>query len=306
MELDQLDAFLSAELAGQAFDYIPNPGNAGDSLIAAATYQLFARLGLTYRTPARRGYNASGRVLVYGGGGNLVGPATYSARLLARHHRDAARIIVLSHTIKDIDPLLDAFGDKVTLICRERVSFDYVRQSGTKAQALLAHDLAFGLDRARLAPLGGIGAAAGFAAGYAVKRVLGQRPPPQASAVLRLLRRAVSPRPPHVTADGTLYAFRRDGEAGGHAIPPGNIDLSAHFEFGVGPRPIADSAAAAVFTVLDRAEAIHTDRLHMAVAGALAGIKVHFYPNSYYKCRAVYEQSMKGRFDHVVWMGGKI
>jgi hypothetical protein len=39
------------------------------------------------------------------------------------------------------------------------------------------------------------------------------------------------------------------------------------------------------------------------VSGAIAGRDTKFYSNSYYKCRAVYEFSMQGRFDNVTWMG---
>jgi hypothetical protein len=31
---------------------------------------------------------------------------------------------------------------------------------------------------------------------------------------------------------------------------------------------------------------------------------VHFYPNSYWKNRAVYEYSIKGKYGNVQWMGG--
>jgi len=144
----------------------------------------------------------------------------------------------------------------------------------------------------------------GFAAAYAAKRLSGKQASPQARALLRLLWRSLPlSRSVKPNGQGIVYAFRGDGEAGGHTIPRGNVDLSARYEFGVSPRPIADSAVAAVLAVMRRADSLHTDRLHMAIAGALSGIRVHFYPNSYFKCRAVYAHSLAGRFDNVVWMG---
>ena len=41
----------------------------------------------------------------------------------------------------------------------------------------------------------------------------------------------------------------------------------------------------------------------MAIAGALTGRTVKFYPNNYYKCEAVYRSSMQERFPNVHWMG---
>lgn len=40
---------------------------------------------------------------------------------------------------------------------------------------------------------------------------------------------------------------------------------------------------------------IHTDRLHFAIAGMLAGSQVTLYPNSYHKNQAIYEMWLTGR-----------
>lgn len=44
---------------------------------------------------------------------------------------------------------------------------------------------------------------------------------------------------------------------------------------------------------------IFTDRLHIAIAGAAVGSKVHLLPGNYFKIREVHEASFKGRFDDV-------
>jgi len=44
---------------------------------------------------------------------------------------------------------------------------------------------------------------------------------------------------------------------------------------------------------------IHTDRLHVAIAGCLLGLEVHLYPNSYFKNKAVYLSSIEGYYDNV-------
>ena len=53
MEIIDINMFL-AEQSGQAECYCyPNPGNAGDTLIAAATYQLFDALGIQYNNSCK-------------------------------------------------------------------------------------------------------------------------------------------------------------------------------------------------------------------------------------------------------------
>lgn len=55
--------------------YCPNPGNAGDSAIALATYECFEHLGVSYRyVEWDEVFDARGKVLIYGGGGNLTSP----------------------------------------------------------------------------------------------------------------------------------------------------------------------------------------------------------------------------------------
>ena len=44
----ELEDYLVNTMHGKKFVYLPNPGNAGDSFIAHATYQLFDRLDLEY------------------------------------------------------------------------------------------------------------------------------------------------------------------------------------------------------------------------------------------------------------------
>ena len=39
-------------LARERLSYFPNPGNAGDSLIALATFQLFRRLAVPFELPS--------------------------------------------------------------------------------------------------------------------------------------------------------------------------------------------------------------------------------------------------------------
>jgi len=46
---------------------------------------------------------------------------------------------------------------------------------------------------------------------------------------------------------------------------------------------------------------IETNRLHVAIGGSLLGKEVNLYANSYWKNRAVYEASLRGRFRNLHW-----
>jgi exopolysaccharide biosynthesis predicted pyruvyltransferase EpsI len=76
------------------------------------------------------------------------------------------------------------------------------------------------------------------------------------------------------------------------------------YTLSTGVEPWARAVSYSILRFLKDFDEIHTNRLHICIAGALIGIKVHFYPNSYWKNRAVYEHSIKGRYENVQWMGG--
>ena len=57
-------------------------------------------------------------------------------------------------------------------------------------------------------------------------------------------------------------------------------------------------AAAYLLRVVDSFDVVRSDRLHVAIAGALLGKEVELYPNSTFKNRAVYDFSLE-RFTNV-------
>jgi exopolysaccharide biosynthesis predicted pyruvyltransferase EpsI len=293
-----------SQFRGQEVIYLPNPGNAGDSVIAAGTYHRMDSVGLAYVTPPRSRLDATGRIVFYGGGGNLVGPETFAARTIRAVHRQAKHLTILPHTVKDVDDLLAEFGGNVTVICRERVSYEHVASRGGRYQTLLMDDMAFSLDIERLMSGRDPFSAPAMLWHFLLKQVLRDRPHAGLATVKRYLR--PGPEAARLAArprGGTLHCFRRDGEAGGMPIPPDNVDLSQVFEYGVAPPTLAFHAARSMIRTLQNCDEVHTDRLHVGVSGALAGTRTLFYPNNYYKCRAVYEFSMQHRFPNVVWMG---
>lgn len=88
----------------------------------------------------------------------------------------------------------------------------------------------------------------------------------------------------------TLVCFREDVESAGAQPPPLkgvdvlSLDVSLH----------ARSYEEFLETICS-AHAVHTDRLHVALAAVMAGRELVLYPNSYHKVRGVYEYSLVGR-----------
>ncbi|PWS39195.1 hypothetical protein DFH01_08155 [Falsiroseomonas bella] len=292
------------QFTGKDVLFVPNPGNAGDSVMSAATYQALERAGARYRVPSLRGLDVSGQFVLYGGGGNLYGKARHAYRTLERLHATAKHLTILPHTIKDVDELLEEFGSNVTVIARERVTFDYISSVSRRYETLLMDDLAFSLDLDRLLHGGEGFNRAAMVAHFAMSRLLRRSGHTEFANVKRYLN------PGPVAADllarppgGVLNCFRLDNEATDIEIPPDNIDLPIVFMFGVSPAPVAFHAARSMIQVLSKFDEIRTNRLHVAISAGLIGKPTLFYPNNYFKCRAVWEFSMRDRFPHVTWMG---
>lgn len=129
-----------AQYRGRHITFIPNDGNAGDHLIAYATLQIFDELGLDYSIGSLGEFDGS--LLFYGGGGNLVGHYGNCRDFLYKN-KDNNEIVILPHTIREEDWLVSWLGENVTIICRERKSYDYVCRMRRAGTTLLAHDMAF-------------------------------------------------------------------------------------------------------------------------------------------------------------------
>jgi exopolysaccharide biosynthesis predicted pyruvyltransferase EpsI len=126
--------------------FYPNPGNAGDSLIACATYQLFKETGVHYRTINRHDLIPSGETIIYGGDSNLVENYTNARNFIGEYHSKVKRLIILPHTISGHHDLISSLGPNVDIITREEVSFEYVKKINNTANVYIAHDVAFNLD----------------------------------------------------------------------------------------------------------------------------------------------------------------
>jgi exopolysaccharide biosynthesis predicted pyruvyltransferase EpsI len=284
-----LEDFL-VSFRGQRILFVPNPGNAGDSVIACAEYQLFDRLGINYRVISAEvsPSETQGEIVFYGGGGNLVALYHDARDFIARHHKEVKQLVVLPHTIVAYPELLASLGNNVDLMCREQLSHDYVASSVSAARVHLMDDAAFSLDVKRLLARASIAENAWF-----------NRPLMAAKHFTRVLRHRLR----NVRQRHTLNAFRGDAENTGRWRTKANFDVPQMFY------PESMSALDSVLTArcmvrfINRFDVVKTDRLHVCIVSLLLGKEVHFYDNSYGKNRAVYERSMLGRYPSLKWCG---
>jgi GR25 family glycosyltransferase involved in LPS biosynthesis/exopolysaccharide biosynthesis predicted pyruvyltransferase EpsI len=122
--------------------YIPNPGNAGDSLIVYGTLQCFDDIKLNYIFgDINKKYN--NKILFFGGGGNLVGLYSDCKKFIL-NNKDNNKIVLLPHTVKDEDELLKNLNNNVIIFCRERISYNYVKNKVKNPDNIyLSKDMAF-------------------------------------------------------------------------------------------------------------------------------------------------------------------
>lgn len=243
--------------------YITNPGNAGDNLIGQGTLQLMDAIGVRYQFGHYNNVYRN-KTLLYAGGGNFVPMYPHFKHFLANNVA-SNQIVLLPHTIYGNESIITSLPDSVIIVCREPVSFAHVRRCITnKRNVLLAHDMAFHLNLEKL---------------------------------------GVVPMPPRGEDEDrckTLHAYRLDVESNVNIVPPkDNIDVSNLFCNGTDSIALLESVSKDLLDFVNMYDTVETNRLHVAIGAALLGKRVRFHNNSYYKCRAIYDFSLKDRYTNV-------
>jgi len=248
------------------FLYMPNGGNLGDGLIAAATIQKFRehRLNWDFMRGGKENVKSTD-VLVYGGGGGLIGlyPGGVAAlRFLLTMGRP---VVVLPHTIRDFSDFWSSCGP-ITVFAREQESYDYLKQF-PDVELYAAHDMAIGFD------------------------LCAQPFQPTLNIRNELVSKSL--------LSEELSAFRGDNESKAWEKSGSNIDISDLAYPTMRTTEEIMSMAMFFFMALASYQRIKTDRLHVSIAAAILGIDVELYDNSYKKNSSIYEFSIKERFPAV-------
>ena len=303
--------YLKTFPANEEIYFCPNPGNAGDSIIAQATLQLFNETGLNYHLiPWKKlaNFKLDGKVLMFGGGGNLVGYYKQGRIVIGKYHRRVKKLVILPHTIKGNEDLLGELGDNVDIITREMVSYEHVRKNNSRSNVMLMDDLALSLNVEEVLSEKPAGLAGCLLLKILAKtrnsedgdsipstsRIFSNNIMGARNTIRRLLNRSGY----HV-----LNCFRTGVEATDVSLPADNLDLSRIFAYGTQNEELILYASYRLLRFINLYQEIRTNRLHLCIAGALLGKRVRFYPNSYWKCEAIYDHSIKNRFQNVKWCG---
>ena len=270
-------AWLKSKIGNRPLHWYPNPGNAGDHLIAVATDLLFRAHGIDARVISDpTSFNSDGKIVCYGGGGNFVQSYHKARDFILRHHETADRLIVLPHTVYGNEDVLGQLGSNTTIVCRELISASHCQKHASGAELLLADDLALELDFGNLST------------GVIEPSFWG------APRTFLYLRRRFRQFCRATHGEARLDVWRGDRERHPMRIGDEQNDISRLFALRKGPQPFDQRRVSAYFFLeaIKRFSSVHTDRLHVAIAAALLGKEVRLYSNSYYKNRAVYELSL--------------
>ena len=261
-----------AKYQGKKIKYVPNQGNAGDSFIALATLQVFDELELDYEI-CKPTEVFEDQIILYGGGGSLIRKYNRCRNFLL-YNQEKNDIVILPHSFNDIDPLLAILSEKVILIARENISYDYIKsKSKHPDNCLLSGDMAFyikNIDRYK-----------------------------------------------NTSCIGECNAFRFNDELSDSdrhiEVPEGNKDISVDFhrhifmnchlsdDINTQVKKNLSIATDNIFSYLSKFQVVNTNRLHVGIAAALLGKTVNLYRGSYHKIAGVYEFSIAGKFDNVVF-----
>jgi exopolysaccharide biosynthesis predicted pyruvyltransferase EpsI len=275
-------AALLRDLAGETIAYFPNPGNGGDSMIAAATYQLFEHYGLQFDvlyTPQDASAMRS-RLVILGGGGNLVPLYSGMAAIAERLIPGGNTVILLPHSVRGNEQLLSRMPAGWTLFCREIQSWRHVQSHAPSCNARLGHDLGLYLDVDLLRER------------VDLAEVDGQ---------FRSMLASGTKLTPETLAGKAMSCMRHGRER--TSLPSGpNFDVSVVFATGVAPG-LAEAGAWMMLEFARLASHVTTNRLHVGIAAALVGTPVVLHDNSYGKVSGVFLNSMRGRFPNVSFDG---
>ena len=260
------------------FQYCANHGNIGDLLIDIATRQFFRR----HHLPAQEKPH---RHVVYGGGGRFVsfyGSLDEQKEELTA--RSVERCIILPHSFYQVDSLIRSFDERHLVFCREQRSLDYCLSLNERAQFLPADDMALY-----------------FCPNSLPCFILEEKgtpacPEPWAVSLLEKIRESVQ--------ESSFCAFRENYWQQGAFLPRRGKESALPAELILG-RDISDlwngwgdgSAEQAfliggLLSILKELDIVISDRLHICIAGLLAGCRVYFLDNNYGKLSGVYRQSL--------------
>jgi exopolysaccharide biosynthesis predicted pyruvyltransferase EpsI len=168
----------------------------------------------------------------------------------------------------------------------------HARRLAKHAQVYLTHDLVFGLDLNQLTER---------TRSNLLKDLLRLALESDSGALISYIRwrmHILAIKPQH---QREMRLMRVDAESKHTGVYPERYDLSSKHQSAYKQRWEAELVSRDFFHVLERAEHIVSDRLHVCIGGALLGKRVTMLDNSYGKNCSVFLTSMKANFPRVAF-----
>lgn len=245
--------------------FVANPGNAGDALIADATYRFFQEEISEFIPSYEPGdpKSKSHSLMIYGGGGNLSELYEDAIEQIERNVESGGEVFVLPHTISGFGRRLARIAHRLSVVCREKRSLAYLEGEGFPVERLiLADDMAI------------------------------TYPP-----VLSVNGHSDG------LSGGVRVCLRTDRESAISFTTSNNVDISRSWEGRYWSRSsLARSVTQSIYDYLYGADLVISDRLHVIIAASNLNINTIMIENSYFKNAAVYEHSLKDRFPNTILM----
>ncbi len=283
--------------------YCPNPGNAGDSIINYKIINELEKRKVNYeKIDINYDQRVKNKIVIYGGGGNLVEGYSYARKFIEKFHRKADKLIVMPHTIYGNEKMIKSLKNNVKIFCREEKSFRYVSKINSKVELYLTHDVVFDVSTEKILKQ--------------KKNVLrGLKRNALDSIKSKLTEAEQNIRIKHACIEGIKAYFniilrnrkiscmRTDGEATEETRPLHNVDVSKLFDRECNGFSDYKKTTEEVFSFLSLFDTVATNRLHVCIPAALLGKEVVFYKNNYFKNEEVFKNSIRDEFDNVRWGG---
>lgn len=279
---------LLKEFAAQSdyFYYLPNPGNMGDCLIAAATYKLFDKIELNYKILNQIPNKPF--TLVYGGGGIWVGnyKEDYQKILDIFKSPNLKKCIILPSGFYECPDLIDILDERFIVFAREERSFNYLKNSGIKSEILLGDDIVINADISELQ--------SEVRNKYFVSKNIFENLKIYRKFYLRIDKKIKNALKKYDNFK-VGYFLREDVEKTTDDKPYNNFDLSNCKSSFWKNKKLTYAIAKIFIDTIDKFEIIVTNRLHIAICAANLNKKVFLLDNNYGKNSAIYNYSLKNR-----------
>lgn len=257
--------------------YYPNNGNAGDALLNMGFYALAKKYNVHFVEINKNEINKvrDVDVLLIAGGGALVPEWGSTTELVANLNKNI-KLIIFPQSIRDIDNVISNLPKDTVIFCREKYSYEYCLEKSNAKSIFLENDIAFYCDLHEI-----LESKVGMPI-FSKKNI--------ARHVILIGHKVGS-----YFKHNSIFAMRVDKEKSDNLNVPRNLinDFSIVASFGSGNYKQSLYSARKFLNLINLYDEIHTDRLHVSIGAALLGKKVKVYNNGYYKCKGVYEQSMK-------------